>query len=438
MALAYNQYLGNGATKVYSLAFPYISRAHVQVRVNGTDVPFVWLTDTTVELATAPAPNAVVDIRRVTPRDELLVDFKDASTLVETDLDLSALQVFYLAQEFTDLGDASLGVTDDGSFSALNRRISRVMDPQLPQDAVTKLWAETALSSQLAQAITAKNDAVTARSAAQTARTGAETAQTGAQTARTGAETAKAGADTAKAGADTAKAGAEAARDAALGHANTALGHANSASGSASTATTKAAEAAASAVQAATFDPANFYTKTQSYSKSEVDAKVAAGGVPIGASIYWNDPVIPTGFLKENGAAYSRAAYPELFAKIGTRFGAGDGSTTFNVPDSRAEFIRGLDDGRGIDSGRALGSAQGDAMRNLTGRVSFLVASSRNVVNATSGVFDNPSANNGAAGSTTGNYGGSSYFDINASLQVPTAAENRPRNVSKLVLIRAF
>ncbi|ALP62827.1 hypothetical protein AN416_09610 [Paraburkholderia caribensis] len=62
--------------------------------------------------------------------------------------------------------------------------------------------------------------------------------------------------------------------------------------------------------------------------------------------------------VKANGASLSRTAYAALYAKIGTTYGAGDGSTTFNVPDLRAEFIRGLDDGRGVDVGRALGSWQ--------------------------------------------------------------------------------
>ena len=52
--------------------------------------------------------------------------------------------------------------------------------------------------------------------------------------------------------------------------------------------------------------------------------------------------------------------YADLFAVIGTTYGAGDGSTTFNVPETRGEFLRSLDDGRGVDSGRTRGSAQGD------------------------------------------------------------------------------
>ena len=74
----------------------------------------------------------------------------------------------------------------------------------------------------------------------------------------------------------------------------------------------------------------------------------------------------PTGWLKANGAAISRTTYATLFGIIGTTFGVGDGSTTFNLPDLRGEWLRGLDDGRGVDSARALGSAQGDQNKSHT------------------------------------------------------------------------
>lgn len=66
----------------------------------------------------------------------------------------------------------------------------------------------------------------------------------------------------------------------------------------------------------------------------------------------------PAGWLKCNGAAVSRTTYAALFAAIGTTFGAGNGSSTFNLPDLRGEFVRGFDDGRGVDASRAFGSAQ--------------------------------------------------------------------------------
>jgi microcystin-dependent protein len=46
----------------------------------------------------------------------------------------------------------------------------------------------------------------------------------------------------------------------------------------------------------------------------------------------------PAGWVKANGAALSRTTYAELFAAIGTTFGAGNGSTTFNLPYMRGEF----------------------------------------------------------------------------------------------------
>ncbi|QBJ01026.1 uncharacterized protein Rostov7_00137 [Vibrio phage Rostov 7] len=81
----------------------------------------------------------------------------------------------------------------------------------------------------------------------------------------------------------------------------------------------------------------------------------------VGVVKYFISTVTPTGrYIKANGAAVSRTAYADLFAKVGTFWGAGDGSTTFNVPDLRGEFIRSWDDGRGIDAGRAFGSTQNE------------------------------------------------------------------------------
>ena len=57
---------------------------------------------------------------------------------------------------------------------------------------------------------------------------------------------------------------------------------------------------------------------------------------PPGMSFEWNSNVIPAGYLPEDGTAVSREIYADLFAVIGTTFGSGDGSNTFNLPDSRA------------------------------------------------------------------------------------------------------
>lgn len=70
----------------------------------------------------------------------------------------------------------------------------------------------------------------------------------------------------------------------------------------------------------------------------------------------------PTGWLKANGAAVSRTVYADLFAAIGTTWGAGDGFNTFNLPDLRGEFVRGWDDSRGVDAGRGFATQQASTL----------------------------------------------------------------------------
>lgn len=79
---------------------------------------------------------------------------------------------------------------------------------------------------------------------------------------------------------------------------------------------------------------------------------------PVASLTYIAVNVVPAGWLKANGATVSRTTYAALFAVIGTTYGAGDGSTTFQLPDYRGYFLRSWDDGRGIDSGRVLSSIQ--------------------------------------------------------------------------------
>lgn len=83
--------------------------------------------------------------------------------------------------------------------------------------------------------------------------------------------------------------------------------------------------------------------------------------VPPGIILPYAASTPPAGFLECDGAAISRTTYAALYAAIGTTFGVGDGSTTFNKPDLRGYFLRGWDHGRGVDPGRAFGSVQGDA-----------------------------------------------------------------------------
>lgn len=140
--------------------------------------------------------------------------------------------------------------------------------------------------------------------------------------------------------------------------------------------------------------------------------------------------VIPSGWLECNGAAISRATYGTLFASIGTNYGAGDGATTFNLPDLRGEFLRGADRGRGVDAGRAIGSAQGDAIRNISANIGITAGASTNGAATAVGYASDISY--GAKGTQLN----ASTVSISAASQVPTASENRPRNVAVLTIIK--
>ena len=152
---------------------------------------------------------------------------------------------------------------------------------------------------------------------------------------------------------------------------------------------------------------------------------------PTGSVVAMAARVVPEGYLECNGSTVSRATYSKLFSVLGTTFGAGDGASTFNLPDLRGEFIRGFDSGRGVDPSRQFGSHQGDAIRNITGE--FAATDDNRTVDITKGAFYDTGI---SRGSGTGGVGIEPILGFDASRQVPTANENRPRNVSLTYIIK--
>ncbi|QMP19179.1 tail fiber [Pseudomonas phage Persinger] len=152
---------------------------------------------------------------------------------------------------------------------------------------------------------------------------------------------------------------------------------------------------------------------------------------PAGAVQAFARSTPPLGWLRCNGAAVNRTTYNALFAAIGTTFGAGDGSTTFNLPDLRGEFIRGLDDGRGVDSGRLLGSNQGHALQQHNHYLPTSSAEAGNTWTIPDSAWQKGGANaNPASGEIA------VTFDNNGSIGT-FATETRPRNVALLYCIKA-
>lgn len=106
-------------------------------------------------------------------------------------------------------------------------------------------------------------------------------------------------------------------------------------------------------------------------------ADVLARVMPVGAVLPWPGSTAPSGFLLAYGQAVSRTTYAELFTAYGTTYGAGDGSTTFNLPDYRGRAPFGDDNmggsaasritsaGSGID-GATLGAVGGAQTHTLT------------------------------------------------------------------------
>ena len=123
------------------------------------------------------------------------------------------------------------------------------------------------------------------------------------------------------------------------------------------------------------------------------------------------------GFLLCDGAEISRTDYAALFAKIGTTFGVGDDETTFNLPDYRGYFLRGLGGNSEID----FATIQEDAIRNIVGH--FDGNTDDGSQYKTGPFYKYSAASSGANGS-----GGEGVIGFDASRVVPTAEENRPIN----------
>ena len=187
MAFSYIEYTANGSTTTFSIPFAYTAQADVAVFVNGVSTSFTFASSSTITLSTAPASGVVVRIARTTPITTRAVDFSNGAILTESDLDNSNIQVFQAAQEAIDTAQASIFKDADGKFNAQTRVIKNLADPVSAQDAVTKSWAETGVSSQLALTVAAKTAAATSETNAASSATASANSATASASSATGA-----------------------------------------------------------------------------------------------------------------------------------------------------------------------------------------------------------------------------------------------------------
>lgn len=157
--------------------------------------------------------------------------------------------------------------------------------------------------------------------------------------------------------------------------------------------------------------------KGSALTHAEMDANLGYL-VPPGAVMAFAMNAAPAGWMECNGSAISRTLYADLFAAIGTTFGAGDGSSTFNLPNLRGEFIRGWDNGRGVDAGRTFGSTQADELKSHTHSFS-------------------PNPVTGRGGAFTAGPGSQPLSGETPSIGATGGAETRPRNIAMMYCIKA-
>ena len=166
-------------------------------------------------------------------------------------------------------------------------------------------------------------------------------------------------------------------------------------------------------------------------------AGAVISAVPVSTIIALADDVVPTGFLECNGATISRSTYSALFSKIGTTYGAGDGSTTFKIPDLRGEFIRGWDHSRGIDTSRTLGSSQAGAYESHThtGSTNSTGAHTHGMLGGNSYTGTN-SAGTSANTNYTINTNSAGAHSHTVTIGASGSTETRPRNIALMYCIK--
>ncbi len=142
------------------------------------------------------------------------------------------------------------------------------------------------------------------------------------------------------------------------------------------------------------------------------------GILPVGAPVPWPQAEAPAGWFKCNGAAFDTVRFPRLAAAYPAAV----------LPDLRGEFIRGLDDGRGLDAGRVLLSAQADEFRSHNHRfINEYDTPTTRIVGATDENSESVEANQ-VVGLRAWTY---------ISMEKTGGAETRPHNIAFNYIVRA-
>ena len=284
MANSFVQYTGDGSTTAFSITFDFIDAAHLACTVNGVGTSYTLSSGNTVAtLGSAPANGAAIQFTRTSSQGTRLTDYVAGSVLKESDLDTDSKQGFFMGQEAIDTAANTIQQDiSDFNWTAGNKKIKNVTNPTLAQDAATKNYVDTGVTSQVVQATSQATAAGTSASNASTSQTAAANSATAAAASATAAaasETAAGSSETTSGtNATNSSNSATAAASSQSAAATSATNAANSESAVSTNATNAAnsATAAASSASAASTSKSNASTSETNSSASQTAAANSA------------------------------------------------------------------------------------------------------------------------------------------------------------------
>lgn len=398
MSYSYVQYTGNGTLANYTFPFQYLSADHIKVKVDDVTAIYSLLNANTVTITPTPALGSIIEIRRVTPKDNNIVNFTDGSVLLERDLDLLATFDLYIAQEAADAVEDTISKDSTGRWDGQALRLGNIapaingdevvikqtLDYEYPAVSLvasereniaivgSDLGAETGGNSDLgliteaidttpaegtsrivivatniddvilvADNIAAVQNAVTSATSAASSASAAATSATNAATSASSASTSASSATTSK---DAAAASATSAGNyatAAAGSSATAATQASAASSSASAAATSASNAGSSATNAqssATSAASSATSATNSASSASTSATNAASSASAAAGSASSAATSATNAASSEAsvAANATAAANSATAAAGSATTASTAATTATTQASNA------------------------------------------------------------------------------------------------------
>jgi hypothetical protein len=161
---------------------------------------------------------------------------------------------------------------------------------------------------------------------------------------------------------------------------------------------------------------------------------VDSGSVPIGTILMYAVATAPSNYLICNGSAISRTTYSKLFATIGTAYGTGDGSTTFNLPNYQAVVPKGVGTqtiNTRAKTAPAFAAVEEDQMQQITGSITNVPGASD--ASTYDGAFSGENAGGGAVGEYTSR---TIYFDSADSPNARTGTTTRENSIGTNFIIR--